>query len=116
MTAKDGVAWFEQVAEEAIQRHVGGSSVNWLDRGTEHPHRIALSVHVHSLQDCLAHLRHGFQQHSVQVCPPLLPTDIAAERVYARLHLTTQHELFGVYVILNAPDCVVAAVCLICCL
>lgn len=56
-----------QVAEEAVQRHAGDQSVNWLDHGTEHPHRIALSVHVHSLQDCLAHLRHGFQQHAVQV-------------------------------------------------
>ena len=56
-----------QVAEEAIQRHAGDSSANWLDRGTEHPHRIALSVHVGSLQDCLSHLRHGFQQRAVQV-------------------------------------------------
>ena len=56
-----------QVAEEAVQRHAGDQSVNWLDHGTEHPHRIALSVHVHRLHDCLAHLRHGFQQHTVQV-------------------------------------------------
>lgn len=56
-----------QVAEEAVQRHAGDQSVNWLDHGTEHPHRIALSVHVRSLQDCLAHLRHGFRQHYVQV-------------------------------------------------
>lgn len=57
----------KQVAEEAVQRHAGDSSVNWLDHGTEHPHRIALSVHMTSLHDCLAHLRHGFSQHSIQV-------------------------------------------------
>lgn len=56
-----------QVAEEAVQRHAGDQAVNWLDHGTEHPHRIALSVHIDSLQDCLGHLHHGFQQHAVQV-------------------------------------------------
>ena len=66
-----GVYVAVQVAEEAVQRHMGGRSVNWLDHGTEHPHRIALSVHVDSLQDCLSHLRRGFQQHAVQVCLPL---------------------------------------------
>ncbi|DBB07742.1 TPA: hypothetical protein ACH3X3_009162 [Trebouxia sp. C0006] len=57
----------KQVAEEAVQRHANDSTVNWLDHGTEHPHRIALSVHTSSLQDCLTHLRHGFQHHDVQV-------------------------------------------------
>ena len=58
-----------QVAEKAVQRHVNDNTVSWLDHGTEHPHRIALSVHISSLQDCLSHLRQGFQQHAVQVSP-----------------------------------------------
>lgn len=62
-----GLVTWAQVAEEAVQRHAHGNTVSWLDHGTEHPHRIALSVHVSSLQDCLTHLHHGFQQHSVQV-------------------------------------------------
>ena len=58
---------YVQIADQAVQRHANDSKVNWLDHGTEHPHRIALSVHVSSLQDCLSHLRHGFEQRSVQV-------------------------------------------------
>ena len=80
--------FLRQVAEEAVQRHANDSSVNWLDHGTEHPHRIALSVHTSSLQDCLTHLRHGFQHHDVQVCRPDCPSLVCAS-----LHLVPAHGL-----------------------
>lgn len=54
-----------QVADVIVQQH--SSEVHWLDHGTEHPHRIALSVHTNRLQDCISHLQRGFEQHSVQV-------------------------------------------------
>ncbi len=82
-----------QVAEEAVQRHANNSSVNWLDHGTEHPHRIALSVHTSSLQDCLTHLRHGFQHHDVQVCRPDCPS-----LVCARLRMVRAHGLLLIHV------------------
>lgn len=45
-----------KIANAAIQKY-SESKVNWLDDGSEHPHRIALSVHVDSL-DAVSELIH----------------------------------------------------------
>lgn len=54
-----------QVATDVINRQP--DSIHWLDQGTEHPHRIALSVQVEQLSNTLLALRRGFDDRSLQV-------------------------------------------------
>ena len=42
-------------------------AVHWLDHGTEHPHRIALSVRSDKVQICMSQLSEGLKAHGVQV-------------------------------------------------
>lgn len=55
-------------------RSVGESAVGnfrdrcyWLDKGTEHPHRVAFSVETNVMGDVIAYLRQGFEAAGVQV-------------------------------------------------
>jgi len=57
-----------QVAGEVLGR-LGEDAGAWLDRGTEHPHRIALSVRGDRASDAAAQLRAGFEAAGVQARP-----------------------------------------------
>ncbi len=46
---------------------VGSSCAQWLDDGSEHPHRIALSVRQDKVQEVSERLKEGFLQQDVQV-------------------------------------------------
>ena len=54
-----------QVAGE-VMRAVGQDRTQWLDDGSEHPHRIALLVHEHSVPDVSARLADGLARAGVQ--------------------------------------------------
>lgn len=56
-----------QVAEETIGA-VGPSCAQWLDDGSEHPHRIALSVRQDKVHEVSERLKEGFLQRDVQAC------------------------------------------------
>ena len=55
-----------QVAAEVIGA-VGEEHAQWLDDGSEHPHRIALMVAAARVPDVTARLAQGFAQRGVQV-------------------------------------------------
>ena len=57
-----------QVAGEVLGR-LGEAAGAWLDRGTEHPHRIALSVRGDRAGDAAEQLRAGFEAAGVQARP-----------------------------------------------
>lgn len=54
-----------QVAGEVLDR-LTDSAAAWLDRGTEHPHRVALSVRGDRLGAAVEQLRAGFEAAGVQ--------------------------------------------------
>ena len=54
-----------QVAGEVLER-LTESAAAWLDRGTEHPHRVALSVRGDRLGAAVEQLRAGFEAAGVQ--------------------------------------------------
>lgn len=58
-----------QVAEETIGA-VSTSCAQWLDDGSEHPHRIALSVRQDKVHEVSERLNAGFLQQEVQVYFP----------------------------------------------
>ena len=49
---------------------VGAEHAQWLDDGSEHPHRIALMVAAARVPDVCARLAQGFAQRGVQVGGP----------------------------------------------
>ncbi|KAK9834998.1 hypothetical protein WJX81_003222 [Elliptochloris bilobata] len=55
-----------QVAQGVLER-LGEGAAAWLDRGTEHPHRVALSVRGDCLAGAVEQLRAGFEAANVQV-------------------------------------------------
>ena len=57
----------EQVAEEVIGA-VGSDSAQWLDDGSEHPHRIALSVQSSRVPEVCQQLTEGALSKRVKVC------------------------------------------------
>lgn len=54
-----------QVAGEVLDRLTDAAAA-WLDRGTEHPHRVALSVRGDRLGAAVEQLRAGFEAAGVQ--------------------------------------------------
>ena len=56
-----------QVADQVVSQHGSDGAVHWLDHGTEHPHRIALSVRSDKVQMCMRQLSEGLKAHGVQV-------------------------------------------------
>ena len=56
-----------QVADQVVSQHGSDGAVHWLDHGTEHPHRIALSVRGDKVQMCMRQLGEGLKAHGVQV-------------------------------------------------
>ncbi|EIE26776.1 S6PP-domain-containing protein [Coccomyxa subellipsoidea C-169] len=56
----------KQVAEETIGA-VGPSCAQWLDDGSEHPHRIALSVRQDRVHEVSERLKEGFLQRDVRI-------------------------------------------------
>jgi len=61
-----------QVAGEVVGA-VGSDYVQWLDDGSEHPHRIALSVQQSKVHEVSERLKEGFLRRDVQVlCPGFL--------------------------------------------
>lgn len=73
MRVSDGICSapsFMQVAAEVIGA-VGEQSAQWLDDGSEHPHRIALSVEASRVPDVTHRLSHGCASKNVKV--PLRP-------------------------------------------
>ncbi len=50
-----------------MSQHGSDGAVHWLDHGTEHPHRIALSVRSDKVQVCMRQLSEGLKAHGVQV-------------------------------------------------
>jgi hypothetical protein len=57
----------EQVAGEVIGA-VSPAAAQWLDDGSEHPHRIALSVQAARVPELCERLKEGFVRRNVQVC------------------------------------------------
>lgn len=55
----------KRVANKVIARHEG--QCHWLDQGTEHPHRIALSCHIDVVDAVTRTLQQGFVQAGCQV-------------------------------------------------
>ncbi len=47
---------------------MGPSCAQWLDDGSEHPHRIALSVRQDKVHEVSERLKEGFLQRDVQAC------------------------------------------------
>ncbi len=58
---------------------LGEGAAAWLDRGTEHPHRIALSIRGDCLGDAVEQLRAGFEAASVQARTKLEPMAAAVQ-------------------------------------
>jgi len=58
--------WDLEVVREVCEAAVSGGEwkeqVWWLDRGTEHPHRCSLSVHLPRLDDLLLYLKNSFAE------------------------------------------------------
>ena len=74
-----------QVAGEVISA-VGSDSVQWLDDGSEHPHRIALSVQSSRVPDVCHRLTEGTHSRGVQVT---LNPGIPASRLCSLLQNST---------------------------
>jgi hypothetical protein len=55
-----------EVCEEAVSDR-WQKAAYWLDKGTEHPHRCSLSVHVPFLDELLEYLRSTFKEKNLQV-------------------------------------------------
>ena len=58
-----------QVVEEVLRGLQGDDAGAWLDQGTEHPHRLALSVRLDRLADTRSRLAQGFADRNLQVKP-----------------------------------------------
>ena len=56
-----------QVAGELLSQLAEEGAGHWLDEGTEHPHRIALSIRADRIPPILEQLKTGFAQQGVQV-------------------------------------------------
>ena len=55
-----------QVAEGLLSRLAEAGAGHWLDQGTEHPHRIALSIQANRIPSALEQLREGFAKQDIQ--------------------------------------------------
>ena len=62
-----------QVANQVIQECGGDGRAHWLDHGTEHPHRIALSMQAACVPHATASLQHGCSARGLQVLPAVTP-------------------------------------------
>jgi len=56
-----------QVVEETLRWLEEQGAGAWLDQGTEHPHRLALSVRSDRLHDTYHRLTHAFSDRGLQV-------------------------------------------------
>lgn len=61
-----------QVAGEIVDRLSTEGAGHWLDHGTEHPHRIALSISADRVASTIAELNSGFKKLNLQARPCLL--------------------------------------------
>ena len=55
-----------------MQELEGHGAGHWLDHGTEHPHRIALSVRADKVKHVVGQLTSGFRGQGIQVFFPLI--------------------------------------------
>eukprot|EP01023_Acetabularia_acetabulum_P016593 TRINITY_DN18188_c0_g1_i1.p1 TRINITY_DN18188_c0_g1~~TRINITY_DN18188_c0_g1_i1.p1 ORF type:complete len:233 (+),score=42.08 TRINITY_DN18188_c0_g1_i1:63-701(+) len=72
---KEDLAWSKRLDEgwdvdkvrKVANRYIQENCVSWLDKGTEHPHRVALSVQVDVLERVRKGLEEGFKNEGVKV-------------------------------------------------
>ncbi|KAK9824654.1 hypothetical protein WJX72_012101 [[Myrmecia] bisecta] len=57
----------KRIAGDVVQRYENDNAAHWLDKGIEHPHRIALSVRCDKLADIAGSLQASFSQAGLQV-------------------------------------------------
>lgn len=65
----------------------GNGSCHWLDYGTEHPHRIALSVREDRLNYIVQNLENGFINQGLQVSHSLPFQPICVPKQFSRCFL-----------------------------
>ena len=68
----------EQVVEDTLRWLEEQGAGAWLDQGTEHPHRLALSVRLDRLHDAHNRLAHGFSDRGIQASDELLHPETPA--------------------------------------
>ena len=92
-----------QVANQVIAECGGEGGAHWLDSGTEHPHRIALSVQASCVPSAVAGLQQGCHARGLQV---------TAAQPHAMLCLCCSSSLHGQRSMLEQLTCLGVCCCL----